>query len=315
MAGCSEKTANKPSIKLNSAETTKKTDKTQQNQPKTVEQKPRIVNVIDPNSKAILKTFIPKEMGYDTNQTVYKKEIEKWAKALARGTGTTAGYDQRMVLDKIDNNGRIMKGKPQIILQESELVEKVMEASVTGGDVDLPLYVSQSGYKPEDASHLKEVVAASYTTYFSGSVVGRSKNIELSAQAINNVIVGAQDIFSFNTTIGPSDAAHGYQPAKEIVNKKLVNGVGGGICQTSSTLFNAVDQIKVNYIEKHHHSLSVGYVPSGRDATVSYGGPDFRFQNTTGVPILITTIYGKGSITVQIRTSIAYQSLLTKKNK
>jgi vancomycin resistance protein YoaR len=218
-----------------------------------------------------------------------------------------------MILDKIDANGQIIKGKPQSILEESVLVGKVMAESVAGGDVELPLYVTESGYKPEDAAHLKEVVIASYTTRFSSGVVGRSKNIQLSAQAINNVIVGTQDIFSFNTTVGPSDTAHGYQPAKEIVNKKLVDGIGGGICQTSSTLYNAVDQVGVSYIEKHHHSLSVGYVPAGRDATVSYGGPDFRFKNTTGVPFMITTVYGKGSITVQVRTSRAYQSLLAKK--
>ena len=89
-------------------------------------------------------------------------------------------------------------------------------------------------------------------------------------------------------------------------------GIGGGICQTSSTLFNAIDQVGVNYIEKHHHSLPVGYVPQGRDATVSYGGPDFRFQNTTGAPLLIKTIYAKGKLTVEIRTSAAYKNLIKK---
>ncbi|MGG1675300.1 VanW family protein [Neobacillus sp. NRS-1170] len=314
LTGCTDKTTTKPSEgKVTEPQKLPET-KPPEETVKEEEQKPITVNIIDPNTKAILKTLLPLEMGYDANKETYQKEIEKWAKDMARGTQTTPGYDQRMILDKIDANGQIIKGKPQVILEESELVEKVMAASVNGGDVELPLYVTESGYKPEDVAHLNEVVLASYSTRFDSGVIGRSKNIELSSQAINNVIVGAGDYFSFNTTVGPSDAAHGYQKAKEIVNKQLVDGIGGGICQTSSTLFNAVDQVGVSYVEKHHHSLSVGYVPAGRDATVSYGGPDFRFQNTKGVPILIKTIYGKGTLTVEVRTSIAYQSLIAKGN-
>jgi len=315
LTGCTEKTANETSREGRVTEPQKKPNQKPSEEPQKVEeQKPIVVNVIEPNTKNILRTFLPVDLGFATDPVAYKKEMGKWAKDLARGTETANGYDQRMVLDKIDANGQIIKGKPQIILDEAELVERIMMASIMGGDVELPLQVTESGYMPEDAAHLNEVVVASFTTYFSSGVVGRSKNIELSAQAIDNIIVGKQDIFSFNLTVGPSDAEHGYQPAKEIVNKQLVDGIGGGICQTSSTLFNAVDQVAVSYIEKHHHSLSVGYVPAGRDATVSYGGPDFRFQNTTGVPFIIKTIYGKGKITVEVRTSAAYQSLITKRN-
>ncbi|MEH7180405.1 VanW family protein [Neobacillus vireti] len=276
--------------------------------------KPKVVNVIDPGTKNIVKSFIPVDFGFGTDNEKYKKELGNWAKELARGTETTPGYDTKMILDKIDANGQVIKGKPRVILEEAELVTKIIEASVNGGDVFLPIYVTESGYKPEDAAHLAEVVVATYTTKFNPSVTGRNKNIELSAQAIDNVIVGVGDIFSFNHTVGPSDEAHGYQPAQEIVNKQLVMGIGGGICQTSSTLFNAVDQLAVDYVEWHHHSLTVGYVPVGRDATVSYGGKDFQFKNTAGVPILIKAVYNpNGTLTVEMRTSAAYQSLLQKR--
>ncbi len=316
LAGCTEESAKEKSQEEHKVTKTQpKPEPKPAAEPEKVEvKKPILVNVIDSNTKQIVKTFSPEELRFETNPDLYKKEIEQWAKNLARGTKTTAGYDQRMVLDKIDANGQIIKGKPQIILDEEVLVERVITASTSGGEVELPLTVTESGYKPEDVAHLSEVVLASFTTYFSGGVAGRSKNIELSAQAVDNIIIGTKDIFSFNTTVGPSDAEHGYQPAKEIVNKQLVDGIGGGICQTSSTLFNAVDRVGVSYIEKHHHSLSVGYVPAGRDATVSYGGPDFRFQNTTGAPILIKTIYGKGKLTLEVRTSAAYQSLIATGN-
>ncbi|WP_042457166.1 VanW family protein [Neobacillus dielmonensis] len=313
MTGCAESSAKqtpkKVSMPADQPVTNTATQPAQAELPK-----PVVVNVIDPNTKAILKTLIPKEMGFETNPDAYKQELEKWARELARGSATAPGYDQKMVPDRIDASGQIIKGKPRVILEESELVEKVMETSVNGGDVLLPIYVTESGYKPEDLGALDEVLLGSYSTYFDNSVSGRSKNIELSAQAINNTIIGVQDIFSFNTTVGPSDVEHGYQPAKEIVNKQLVDGIGGGICQTSSTLYNAIDKVGVNYIEKNHHSLSVGYVPAGRDATVSYGGKDFQFQNTTGVPLIIKSIYQRGKLTIEVRTSAAYQTLYAQGN-
>ena len=276
--------------------------------------KPKVVNVIDPSTKNIVKSLVPIDMGFGSDNEKYKKELENWARELGRGTETTPGYDTKMIPDKIDANGQVIKGTPRVVLEEAELVNKVIEASTIGGDVFLPIYITESGYKPEDVAYLSEVVVATYSTKFNPSVTGRNKNIELSAQAIDNVIVGIGDVFSFNNTVGPSDAEHGYQPAQEIVNKQLVMGIGGGICQTSSTLFNAVDKLAVEYVEWHHHSLTVGYVPSGRDATVSYGGKDFQFKNTAGAPFLIKTIYnGNGTFTVEVRTSAAYQSLLQKR--
>ncbi|MFJ8064313.1 VanW family protein [Psychrobacillus sp. NPDC096426] len=275
------------------------------------ETKPLVVNIIDPNTLEIIKTLIPQDLGYETDFETYKKEIEQLAYELARGTETEAGYDKRMVLDRMGEDGQIVKGSPRIILKESELVDRVLEASINGNDVKIPLYVTESDYYVEDIPHLEEVLIASYTTYFNISDVDRNKNIELSAKAINNVVVGSGDIFSFNTMTGPRDTENGYQPAPEIINKKLVMGIGGGVCQTSSTLFNVVDQLPVKYVERHHHSLDVGYVPKGRDATVSYGSLDFRFQNTSRAPFLVKAIYGNGLLTIEVRTSKKYEDTLT----
>jgi len=271
-----------------------------------------VVEIIDPSTKAIIQTITPKEMGYERDNQSYTKQIEQLAKELARGNEKAAGYDKRMILNKLDDQGKLMKGSPLIVLKESELVERILEASATGGKVEMPLYITESGYYFEDIPYLENVVVASYTTYFNTDDVGRNKNIELSAKAINNVIVGSGDYFSFNTVVGPRDEANGYQPAPEIINKKVVMGIGGGICQTSSTLFNAVDQIPVKFVERHHHSLDVGYVPKGRDATVSYGGLDFRFHNTSDVPFLIKANYSKNSLTVEVRTAEKFVEILKK---
>jgi vancomycin resistance protein YoaR len=324
LVGCSEQTAKEKELEEKIAELEKQIEKEKQEKEDAIkeqeekekeeqikeEQKLVVINVVDPQTKEVVKLIKPEELGFGIDHDKYKKEIENWVRALARGSETTPGYDKRMIPDKIGENGEIIKGSPRVILEEAELLEKVLNASEKGETVELPIYVSESEYKPEEVPFLGEVVVASYTTNFNSSVVGRSKNIELSAESINNIIIGKGDIFSFNTTVGPSDAAHGYQQAPEILNGKLVDGIGGGICQTSSTLFNAVDKLGVKYVEKHHHSLNVGYVPKGRDATVSYGGLDFRFENTTGIPFLIKAIVKDGTLTVEVRTSKANQALL-----
>lgn len=271
-----------------------------------------VVEIVDPSTNAVIQTITPNEMGFGRNMPLYTKEIEQLARALARGNGETAGYDQRMILDRLDDNGKLLKGSPLMVLKEKELVARILEASASGGKVVMPLYITESGYYLEDIPYLEETIVASYTTYFNRADVGRNKNIELSAKAIHNVIVGSEDYFSFNTVVGPRDEENGYQPAPEIINKKVVMGIGGGICQTSSTLFNAVDQLPIKFVERHHHSLDVGYVPKGRDATVSYGGLDFRFHNTSDVPFLIKSIYGDNFLTVEIRTANKYVELLKK---
>lgn len=268
---------------------------------------PMVINIIDPNTSETIHKFLPQDLGFKEDLAMYKKNVEQLAKELARGDEGKSGYDQRMVLDRLAGNGKVIKGSPMIVLKESELVDKILDASVTGGVVEMPLYVTESDYDLEDVPYLEEVVVASYTTYFKTPNTSRNKNIELSAKEINNIIVGKDDYFSFNTMVGERTEERGYQRAPEIINKELVMGIGGGICQTSSTLFNAVDQLSIKMVERHHHSLSVGYVPEGRDATVSYGVLDFRFQNTSNAPFVIKTIYGNGFLTVEIRTAAKYQ--------
>ncbi|WP_035323845.1 VanW family protein [Peribacillus kribbensis] len=301
MGGCAKETANSAKEK----EVPKKSAEEKTKQPIIEKQREMVVKVMNPLTKTVVKTFVSKDLQLGDNYALYEDSVKKWAYTAARGDGTNPGFDQRNVPDRIDGKGAVIKGKPRTILDEEGLVQRILAASKTGGEVELPLEVSPSGYQPEEVPHLAEKVVAAYTTHFSSSVAGRTRNVELSAQAINNVIIGRQDYFSFNTTVGPSDQAHGYQPAKEAVDGKLVDGIGGGICQTSSTLYNAIDQLKVSYVEKHHHSLTVGYVPKGRDATVSYGGLDFRFQNTTGAPLLLKAYVNKarGELTVEVRTS------------
>lgn len=271
---------------------------------------PGIIQVVDPFTKKEVKKFILDDYQLVTDLIFYRNEIANWVHYFAKGSEGGPGYNKPMILDRIDEKGNVIKGRPLITVNEDALIESIIQHSFSGGVIELPLTYTESDYSELDVPHFNEVVLASYTTHFRANKSGRSKNIELSSIAISNVIVGNGDIFSFNSVVGPREVATGYQVAPEIIKGKMVMGIGGGICQTSSTLFNAVDKLALKILERHHHSKDVGYVPKGRDATVSFGGLDFIFENTTGIPFIIKTYYFPGSITVQIKTSKEYAQIL-----
>lgn len=164
----------------------------------------------------------------------------------------------------------------------------------------IPFEFIQPALTVQKLSKLKGKKLAKYTTYFNPSNTNRSHNIWLSAKAIDHKVVMPGEVFSFNQTVGKRTKARGYRESQIIVRGEFSEGVGGGICQTSSTLFNSADAAGLKIIQKISHSKKVAYVPPGRDATVSWKGPDFRFQNQLNEPILIVAdVYG-GRITVSI---------------
>lgn len=141
-----------------------------------------------------------------------------------------------------------------------------------------------------------------YITYYNSGNKNRSHNIKLASTAINNYIVLPGEVFSFNKVVGKRTRAKGYLDAPIIVRGELSEGIGGGICQVSSTLYNAVDKAGLHIIERYSHSRNVAYVPPGRDATVSWYGPDFVFQNKYAYPILVRAGSGGGSMYVSIHS-------------
>ncbi|OIJ20782.1 hypothetical protein BKP45_08265 [Anaerobacillus alkalidiazotrophicus] len=132
-----------------------------------------------------------------------------------------------------------------------------------------------------------------FVTYFNKRNKSRAHNINLAVEAINNHVVFPGEVFSFNEVVGKRTYEKGYLPGPVIIRGRVFLDFGGGICQVSSTLFNAVDRAGVEIVERYSHSKRVPYVPPGRDATVSWYGPDFSFKNIHNQPILICAhIYG-----------------------
>ncbi len=120
------------------------------------------------------------------------------------------------------------------------------------------------------------------------------------ARALDGVIVAPGKVFSFNETTGPRTAEKGYQEAPTIVQGELVPSIGGGICQVATTLFNTVFFAGYPVTSRQNHSFYVSHYPDGRDATVAWGGPDFKFRNDTKTYLLLKTWTSSKAITVAI---------------
>lgn len=139
-----------------------------------------------------------------------------------------------------------------------------------------------------------------YTTTYAASNKPRVGNIHLLSDALNGTLLAPGATFSFNDTIGPRTAAKGYQEAPAIVNGKLVPQLGGGICQVGTTIFNTVFESGLPVVRRQNHSFYISHYPKGRDATVSWGGPDFRFKNDTENWVLIVVAYTNSSLTIAL---------------
>ena len=133
---------------------------------------------------------------------------------------------------------------------------------------------------------------SSYTTYFDGKNEARSHNIRLASSLINGTVLQNGDVFSFNGTVGQRTQERGFKRAAIIENGEFVEGVGGGVCQVSTTLYNACLLSGCKAVEYHPHSLAVSYVPPSRDAMVSGTFFDLKIQNTTGSTIYIKAVTG-----------------------
>jgi len=147
---------------------------------------------------------------------------------------------------------------------------------------------------------ISEKAIGQYVTYYNSRNKNRSHNIGLAAKAIDNTVIFPGETFSFNGVVGKRTKEKGYLNAPVIVRGELSEGIGGGICQVSSTLFNAVDRAGLTIVQRYSHSRNVTYVQPGRDATVSWYGPDFTFRNGYDQPILIRAAAGSGSMYVAI---------------
>lgn len=153
--------------------------------------------------------------------------------------------------------------------------------------LEIPMQPIYPDVDSELLEEISNVRIGRYVTSYNSSNKKRSNNIHLATMAINNYVVFPGETFSFNKVVGKRTSSKGYLKAPVIVRGEFSEDIGGGICQVSSTLFNAVDNAGLKIVQRFSHSRKVSYIPPGRDATVSWYGPDFEFKNLYKQPVLI----------------------------
>lgn len=139
-----------------------------------------------------------------------------------------------------------------------------------------------------------------YVTIYDESNVNRSTNIKLASEKINGTILMPGETFSYNKVVGERTIKAGYKEASIYMNGKVVDGIGGGICQVSSTLYNAVLEANLEILSRRNHYFITSYVSPSRDATVAYGTIDFQFKNSRNYPIKIECISQNGVCQIKI---------------
>lgn len=179
---------------------------------------------------------------------------------------------------------------------------KELWAAASDGElVEIPLTVTMPKYTTEqlDSMLFADKLGSQKTSYAS-SASGRATNVELAASKINGVVLNPGETFSYNDTVGKRTTAAGFKSAAAYSGGKVVQEVGGGICQVSSTLYCAALYANLQIVARDCHHFAVSYVPWGLDATVSWGGPEFKFKNNREFPIKIVTKCVDRQLTVEI---------------
>ncbi len=191
-------------------------------------------------------------------------------------------------------NGRYL----QIDVLKERLLDAVLEGS---SEIELPIGIEQPGITAAQLSRCDvDRVMVTFSTAVSQAIPNRVHNINLGAEAINGCLLPPGHTFSFEAVVGDSTREKGYREAPVIVGGKLVQGLGGGLCQVSSTLYNAALLANLDIVERFNHSLTIGYLPIGRDATISIGYADLKFRNNRDHHILIGAELEGGRLTFRI---------------
>ena len=183
---------------------------------------------------------------------------------------------------------------------ETGSAQRLLTAAAPGETVSVPADIRE----PEiTAEELKAVLfrdlLGECTTHVGGTAA-RVSNVKLASDAFDGTVLNSGELFSYNETVGQRTVAKGYKPAPAYVQGETVDEIGGGVCQPSSTLYYACLLANMEITERYAHRYIPAYITRGMDATVSWGGPDYKFTNNTPYPIKITAKYDKGYLTVQL---------------
>ena len=262
-----------------------------------------VTNLLEPKLNELLeKIYAGDEKGAFEVDTTNMLDAAKAEAALIAGNWNMVGKNGGISgYDKASGQFTFTQGANGIAIDQEKLAQDIM-AAIEKKEYTAAIAAGTKEVAPDmTADQLKEKykTIASYTTKATNSS-NRNENIRLACEALNGTIVNPGQEFSFNNTTGARTEAKGYKPATAYLNGEIVQEPGGGVCQISSTLYNAVIFAGLTSTERHAHSYEPSYVTPGEDAAVSFGGPDFRFVNNSDYPIAIKTSFVKQELAISI---------------
>ena len=235
------------------------------------------------------------EIGYNYDQDA----LENWVKSI----------EEACYVEKVEpifemvyyGSFQIEEGSDGQLISGEQLLEQLTEQLKTISKEPIYIEVTPLINPRETDIELLKTIDTKISTYSSTYPAGipRAKNVELAASKVNKTLLMPNDEFSYAEKVAPVDAAHGYVDATIFLNGKAVPGIGGGICQVSSTLYNTQLEAGIIATERRNHSLSVNYVPLGQDATMADNAIDLKFINTLDYPIYINVMAEYGTLTVE----------------
>lgn len=249
-------------------------------------------NVADQMASASVKRNIELAVTYD------EKAVEEKINAIAREIDVQP-QDAALTL-QADGSLKLLPGRNGSALPKEELLEKI---GIYLKELHLPLKlalapaVTAPTVKTSDLSPLNTILASYTTSYYPGD---RGHNIELAAGKLNQQLVRSGEVFSFNNAVGPRSKANGFLDAGVIIDGKHTMDSGGGVCQVSSTLYNAILLAGLTPVERTAHFYPSSYVPAGRDATVADGLLDFTFRNQLPHNVYLFSSCTGSSITIYV---------------
>lgn len=203
---------------------------------------------------------------------------------------------------EISDNGQMIATKSKeglevdIISLKEQIYNMIKNKDIK--NINLPVKIIKPTITTKQVKSINTILGQFSTSFNEYS--SRGTNIYIAAKSTSDILIMPGDTFSYNKSTGARTWSNGYKTAKVIVNGKYVNGEGGGVCQVSTTIYNAALISGLEIQEVHNHTYPSHYVPKGRDAAVSYGYIDLKFKNNFAHPIYIKNIVSNGAITSKI---------------
>jgi len=287
--------------------------------------------MIDKATSTLDVTAVPNKIEYGEDALIITRgkagngvlfsEVKEAIEDCILGDGSIAQVDFKYIEPEEITYGyvtRYTSGKPidasykienhRIIFTESQpgvsLSDGAIESAINKSSGDVLTIPAQITYPKVTSEQLHSEILAhelgKYTTDYSSSSADRAYNIKLACEKINGYVLAPGEEFSYNDVVGPRTVERGFRIANVYVGNTVQPGIGGGICQVSSTMYNSVVFADLEITARRNHTLPVSYVPLGRDATVSYGATDFKFKNNTNYPVEIRAIAENGKNTIVI---------------